>query len=59
RKKVHYKPYFYVLVKDERFIQDTMVTLRRKFEDQAIQVTIADKEDLEMPNHLSGKLRRY
>ena len=32
--------------------------IRRRFEDSAVEVTVADKEDLDMPNHLSGKLRR-
>lgn len=56
--QVFYKPYFYVLVKEERFIQDCIQTIRRRFEDNAVEVTVADKEDLDMPNHLSGKLRR-
>lgn len=57
--KVFYKPYFYVLVKEERYIQDCIQCIRRRFEDSAVEVTVVDKEDLDMPNHLSGKLRRY
>eukprot|EP00752_Nemacystus_decipiens_P002463 g2319.t1 len=56
---VFYKPYFYVLVKEERYIQDCIQCIRRRFEDSAVEVTVVDKEDLDMPNHLSGKLRRY
>ncbi|CAN0298600.1 unnamed protein product, partial [Hapterophycus canaliculatus] len=55
---VFYKPYFYVLVKDERYIQDCIQCIRRRFEDSAVELTVVDKEDLDMPNHLSGKLRR-
>ncbi|CAB1097507.1 unnamed protein product [Ectocarpus sp. CCAP 1310/34] len=57
--KVFYKPYFYVLVKEERHIQDCIQCIRRRFEDSAVEVTVVDKEDLDMPNHLSGKLRRF
>ncbi|CAN0477990.1 unnamed protein product, partial [Ectocarpus sp. 12 AP-2014] len=56
---VFYKPYFYVLVKEERYIQDCIQCIRRRFEDSAVEVTVVDKEDLDMPNHLSGKLRRF
>ncbi|CAM9478652.1 unnamed protein product [Pylaiella littoralis] len=56
---VFYKPYFYVLVKEERYIQDSIQCIRRRFEDSAVEVTVVDKEDLDMPNHLSGKLRRF
>lgn len=47
-----------MLVKDERYIQDCIQCIRRRFEDSAVEVTVVDKEDLDMPNHLSGKLRR-
>lgn len=56
--QVFYKPYFYVLVKEERYMQDCIQSIRRRFEESAVEVTVADKEDLDMPNHLSGKLRR-
>ena len=56
--QIFYKPYFYVLVKEERYIQDCIQCIRRRFEDSAVEVTVVDKEDLDMPNHLSGKLRR-
>lgn len=39
-------------------MQDCIQSIRRRFEDSAVEVTVADKEDLDMPNHLSGKLRR-
>ncbi len=47
-----------MLVKEERYLQDCIQCIRRRFEDSAVEVTVVDKEDLDMPNHLSGKLRR-
>lgn len=40
-------------------MQECVQSIRRRFEDSAVEVTVADKEDLDMPNHLSGKLRRW
>jgi DNA polymerase epsilon subunit 1 len=56
---VLYEPYFYVAVSDVRYVQEAATTLRRRYDEHGMTVTAADKEDLDMPNHLSGKLRRY
>jgi len=55
---LYYAPYFYVAVPDQTFITDMASFLTRKYESNSITVTPVDKEDLDMPNHLSGKLHR-
>ncbi|CAM9091188.1 unnamed protein product, partial [Phaeothamnion confervicola] len=55
---VFYRPYMYACVAEERHAIDAAAALRRRFEDSGVVVTVVDKEDLDLPNHLSGKLRR-
>ncbi len=40
-------------------IRDVMVALRRKFDSHGMNVSVDDKEDLDMPNHLSGKVNIF
>ena len=54
---VFYEPYFYVDVVDPRRTVELTQHLRKRFE--GCRVEQADKEDLDMPNHLSGKKHRF
>ena len=49
---VFYRPYFYVDVKDSRRLMELTNHLQRRFE--GCHVEQISKEDLDMPNHLSG-----
>ena len=51
---IMYNPYFYVAVRDS-YHKDVAVLLERKFEGIVASIEIVRKEDLDMPNHLSGK----
>lgn len=51
---IMYNPYFYVAVQDP-YYKDVSVLLERKFEGIVASIEIVRKEDLDMPNHLSGK----
>jgi DNA polymerase epsilon subunit 1 len=54
---VFYEPYFYVDLKDQRRIMELMSHLQKRFE--GCKVEQAEKEDLDMPNHLSGKKHKF
>ncbi|CAM9190271.1 unnamed protein product [Chrysoparadoxa australica] len=56
---VFHRPYFFVGLSHERYLQDTATSLTRKFEGTGMTVTVASKEDLDLANHLSGKLHRF
>ena len=56
---VFYKPYFYVGVADAKMMDDVTQFLLRKFEVNSVTVEVADMEDLDLPNHLSGKRQQY
>ena len=43
----------------EGVVKEVVAQLERKFEGLLASVTVVGKEDLEMPNHLSGRLRPY
>eukprot|EP00906_Rhabdomonas_costata_P026496 RCo037721 len=49
-----YQPYFYVATK-EGFERDVEVGLKGAFASLVADVVYTDKEDLDMPNHLSGR----
>jgi DNA polymerase epsilon subunit 1 len=55
---VLYEPYFYVAVM-EGFEKDATLLLQRKFETEISSVSVVNLEDLDLANHLSGKLGRY
>ncbi len=54
---VAYDPYFYIDVKDQKKIMEISSQLLKRFE--GCRVEQIDKEDLDMPNHLSGKLHKF
>ena len=54
--KLPYAPYFFVITKDG-FEREVEVGLRSHFSDMIVSIEWVEKEDLEMPNHLSGKQR--
>lgn len=41
------------------FFRDMMVYLERRFEKKLASIELVDKVDLELVNHLSGKLNTY
>lgn len=51
----HYEPYFFLIVKEE-YVIDLQQLLTKKFEGKITVIEITEKVDLNMPNHLSGKL---
>ena len=58
RATVFCRPYFYVEFKDSpKKSLEISHFLQRKFESHSIKVEVVDKEDLTLPNHLSGKRR--
>ena len=54
-----YQPYFYASVKDNVVLSDVIALCQRKFENTLANITIVEKEDLDMPNHLSGLKAKY
>ncbi|TFJ85676.1 hypothetical protein NSK_003184 [Nannochloropsis salina CCMP1776] len=54
-----YEPYFYIGLRDDRYIAEVMQLLQRKFDQVGMTILACDKEDLDLPNHLSGKLHRF
>ncbi|KAM3572228.1 hypothetical protein VYU27_005762 [Nannochloropsis oceanica] len=54
-----YEPYFYVGLRDDRYVAEVTQLLQRKFDQVGMTIVACDKEDLDMPNHLSGKLHRF
>lgn len=54
---IFYDPYFYIVVNDSRRILEISQHLQKRFD--GVRVEPVEKEDLDMPNHLSpGKLHR-
>ena len=51
-----YDPYFYVVIKDSTRINEISQHLERRFEN--CKTTPVQKEDLDLANHLSGKLNQ-
>lgn len=49
-----YDPYFFLVVSDAKKLMEVSNHLERKFDGRA-RIEIVEKEDLDMPNHLSGK----
>ncbi len=39
-------------------IRDVMVALQQKFDTHGMSISVQDKEDLDMPNHLTGKVKK-
>lgn len=54
-----YEPYFYLGVKNEKFITDVVSLCHRRLESVISSITMVEKEDLDMRNHLSGKQAKY
>ena len=54
-----YEPYFYVGLRDDRYATEVTQLLQRKFDQVGMTIVACDKEDLDMPNHLTGKLHRF
>jgi DNA polymerase epsilon subunit 1 len=54
-----YEPYFYLAVAEGKSAREIMIALKRRFDSHGMQIDFADKEDLDMPNHLSGNMRRF
>lgn len=52
-----YSPYFYIDAKDEKFNIELMQHLQKRFEN--CRVELKNLEDLDMPNHLSGKTHQF
>eukprot|EP00002_Diphylleia_rotans_P041170 TRINITY_DN9949_c0_g1_i1.p1 TRINITY_DN9949_c0_g1~~TRINITY_DN9949_c0_g1_i1.p1 ORF type:complete len:2242 (+),score=458.11 TRINITY_DN9949_c0_g1_i1:64-6789(+) len=55
---VVYSPYFYVSTKFGHE-EDVIAILLRKFDQQILSITIVEKEDLDLNNHLSGLRKTY
>ena len=53
-----YQPYFLVAAEDQ-YDREVENFLRRKYETQVVSVAPVEKEDLDLPNHLSGLKRTY
>lgn len=53
-----YEPYFYIGVRDnaEMAVEDV---LKRHYEHLIANISLVEKNDLDMPNHLSGKMAKY
>ena len=51
---IFYEPYFYLVVSDHRRVNEITQHLQKRFE--ACRIAPIKKEDLEMANHLSGRL---
>lgn len=51
-----FEPYFYLVVSDARRTHELAQHLQKRFE--GCRVEGVDKEDLDLPNHLSGRLHR-
>ena len=54
---VFYEPYFFVDVKDPRRMLEIAQALQKRFE--GCRVEQVELEDLDMPNHLSGKRHKF
>ena len=54
---VFFSPYFYLYARDARSLPEISNALQRQFRDQIEKVEILGKQDLDLKNHLSGKLR--
>jgi len=50
---VFYEPYFYVDINDNKRATELMNHLQKRFE--GCRIELVNKEDLDLPNHLSGK----
>jgi DNA polymerase epsilon subunit 1 len=53
-----YQPYFYVGL-NATFTKEVITLMQRKFEGQISSIDVVQKEDLDMPNHLSGKMNAF
>ncbi|CAI5468278.1 unnamed protein product [Closterium sp. Yama58-4] len=56
--QVKYEPYFYIAAKERREME-VDAYLRRKYEGLITGIQAVEKEDLDLPNHLSGRRRVY
>jgi DNA polymerase epsilon subunit 1 len=54
---IFYEPYLYVDVTDERRTLEIIQQLQKRFE--GCRVEHSEKEDLDMPGHLSGKKHKF
>lgn len=50
---VFFEPYFYIDVSDPRRLMEISTHLLKRFE--GCKIMSVDREDLDLPNHLSGK----
>jgi DNA polymerase epsilon subunit 1 len=58
KSRLVYAPYFFVGI-NPKFTKDVTVLLQRKFETCISSIEVVQKEDLDMANHLSGKLNTF
>nr|CAD1820134.1 unnamed protein product [Ananas comosus var. bracteatus] len=56
--KYKFRPYFYAASKDNTELE-VEAYLRRRYEGRITDIEIAEKEDLDLKNHLSGLHRQY
>ena len=56
---IYYRPYFFVTLSSPSYTPDCIAHLTRKYESHGLTATEVKKEDLEMGNHLSGKVKYY
>ncbi len=52
-----HSPYFLIDCKDEKHLMELGQHLQKKFE--GCRIEFVDMEDLDMPNHLSGKKHKF
>ncbi len=55
---VAYEPYFYLCMAGSSSEREIVSVLERRFEGRLSSVSVVEREDLEMPNHLAGHKRR-
>lgn len=53
-----FRPYFYLLCGEE-VVKEVMLYLTKTFEQLIQNLTVIEKEDLELVNHLSGKTSKF
>ncbi len=55
---IEHRPYFLVSILPQ-FVKDTMTFLERRFESSLSSIELVEMKDLDMLNHLSGKLANF
>ena len=54
---VYFSPYFYLYARHPRSLTEISNALQRQFREQIEKIEVIGKQDLDLKNHLSGKMR--